>query len=122
MGNLVMTAQRLDTRGWLLGIAGAAISGGAGAISAGFGTLVVDRSDPDGYALKAGHLFEFMAICFLFSGLVSLAKFLQIHPVPDQVQVALDAAAVETHAAVVQAGKAQDAVANVQAAVEANKP
>lgn len=78
----VTTAQRLDWKGWGLGAIGAAISGGAAAISAGFGTLVVDSADPDHYALKAGHIFEVMAVCFAISAVISLAKYLQIHPVP----------------------------------------
>jgi hypothetical protein len=80
---MLTVASRLDWPGWLLGGMGAFISGGAGAISAGFGTMLVD---PDHFNLGSGahHLFEVMGITFLFSAVISLAKYLQMHPTPEQ--------------------------------------
>lgn len=72
---MITTAGRLDWSGWLRGVFGALISGGAGSIATGVG---VTLSDP-------GHdvnLIKVMGITFLVSGIVSLAKFLQITPVP----------------------------------------
>lgn len=72
------TAQRLDWDGWIRGIFGALISGGAGAIAAG---TAVSYADPT-HDLS---VFKVMYITFLVSGAVSLAKFLQITPVPNKV-------------------------------------
>ena len=74
-------AGSLDVNGWLLGIWSAAISGGAGAISSGFGTILVDPSD---FNLQTpAKLLKVMMATFGFSALVSLMKFLQMHPAPD---------------------------------------
>ena len=84
---MFVTAQKLDVQGWVLGVIGALISGGAGAVSSGFATIVVD---PDHFNIGNGgthHLLEVMGITFLISGIVSMAKFLQIHPVPTPVVV-----------------------------------
>ena len=79
---LFRVATKLDWSGWLRGIFSAVISGGAGAISAGFGVTVIDPnkdfSGPNGY----GRLFDLMLFCFLFSGVISLAKYLQANPIP----------------------------------------
>lgn len=74
------TAKKLDWSSWLRGIFGALISGGAGSVAAGFSTLVLDKQHDV-------NVFEMMGITFLFSGVVSLAKFLQVTPVPDIVTV-----------------------------------
>lgn len=84
----VSTAKTLDWGGWLLGAWGALISGGAGAISSGFGVGLVD---PDHFNLTGGgfhRMLAVMAVTFLFSAIVSLAKFLQTHPVPQPVSAA----------------------------------
>lgn len=81
------TASSLDWSGWVLGIWGAAVSGGAGAVSAGFGTMVMDPKD---FNLGNGgghHLMELMGICFGFSAFISLMKFLQMHPAPDAMTI-----------------------------------
>lgn len=74
---MIKTATTLDWNGWIRGIFGALISGGAGSVAAGF---AVNMSDPahDISVLKV------MGLTFLFSGIVSLAKFLQITPVPEE--------------------------------------
>lgn len=80
------TAKKLNWTGWILGIWGAAISGGAGAVSAGFGTMIIDPKD---FNVASGfhHLFELMGVCFAFSAFISLMKFLQTHPVPDPITI-----------------------------------
>lgn len=82
MISAVTTARGLDGQGWLLGIMGAFVSGGAGAVSSGFSTILVD---PEHFNIHAGlgHLLEVMLATFVFSGIVSLAKYLQQHPVPE---------------------------------------
>src|SRR6185437_15035580 len=86
MVTMISTAQKLDVRGWILGGIGALISGGAGAIGVGFGTVVVD---PEHFNLNTGliHLMEVMGVTFLISGIVSMAKYLQIHPVPQPINI-----------------------------------
>lgn len=76
------TAQRLDWRGWFLGIMSSVIAGGSGAVSAAFGTALVDWRDPDHFALQPGHLFYTMAICFVVSGVIALMTYLHNHPIP----------------------------------------
>jgi hypothetical protein len=115
MINAVTTMSRLDWSGWWLGIMGALVSGGAGAISSGVGVTVVDGQDPDHFILKGGHMIEVMAICFLVSAIISLAKWLQLHPIPNEIQVALQVAQGESDKAVAQASKVADAVADAQA-------
>ncbi len=87
MVTMIATAQKLDWRAWTLGWIGALISGGAGAIGVGFGAAVVD---PEHFNVTNGglhHLGEVMAISFVISGIVSMAKYLQIHPVPVPVTI-----------------------------------
>jgi hypothetical protein len=82
MLTMLATGKRLDWSGWGLGIMGAIISGGSGAIASGFGTMIVD---PDHFNVFQGgfkHMAYVMIVVFIFSAVVSLAKFLQISPVP----------------------------------------
>lgn len=72
---MLTTAGSLDWGGWVRGVIGALISGGAGAISAGAATQFADPAHDIS-------VFKVMWITFLVSGVVSLAKFLQITPVP----------------------------------------
>jgi hypothetical protein len=84
---MIITAGSLDWSGWVRGVLGAAISGGAGAVSVGFGTMIVD---PEHFNVLNGgiyHLLAVIGICFTVSSIVSLAKFLQTHPVPDYQQL-----------------------------------
>lgn len=80
----IANAQRLDWNGWFKGCMGAIISGGAGAVGAGFGASLLDP----GHDFVGLRLLELMASAFAFSGIISLAKFLQTHPTPDAVPVA----------------------------------
>lgn len=79
------TASKLDWSGWLKGIFGALISGGAGAVGGGFGAMVADPSQDFNIGKDGGvhHLLILMGVAFSISGIISLAKYLQIHPVPD---------------------------------------
>lgn len=82
---MLVTAHRLDWRGWILGVCSALVSGGAGAVGGGFGAMVADPSHDFTVGTPGGvrHLLTLMLIAFIFSGIISLAKFLQIHPVPE---------------------------------------
>lgn len=82
--NAAATARRLDLAGWLLGIWGAAISGGAASASAALGTIVLDKKDAN-----AHHLLAIAAICFGLPAVVSMMKYLALHPAPTYVPVAL---------------------------------
>lgn len=78
---LLTVASRLDWAGWLRGLVGAFVSGGAAAIGGGTGVSLVD---PDHFNVShPGHLIEVMGIAFLTSAVISLGKYLQTHPIPD---------------------------------------
>lgn len=79
----VQTAQSLDWKGWLRGSIGAFISGGAGTVGAFVGVSFADGQDPDHFIARGHHMLEVMAITFLTSAIISLAKFLQTNPMPD---------------------------------------
>lgn len=85
MTNPLATAAKLDWSAWIRGLVGAAVSGGAGAVGATFGTMALDGKDFN-FTSGLTHTLQLMGICFLISGLVSLMKFLQSHPTPDPVQ------------------------------------
>jgi hypothetical protein len=78
--NALVVATKLDWNGWIRGLFGALISGGAGAVGAGFGASILDP----GHDLVGGRLLALIGSSFLFSGIVSLAKYLQMHPVPEE--------------------------------------
>jgi hypothetical protein len=78
----IQTATRLDWSGWLLGIMGAIISGGAAAIGGGTGAVMIDSQTFNIGNGGTAHLLQLMAVSFVISALVSLAKFLQTNPVP----------------------------------------
>ena len=83
---LFAVATKLDWADWIRGILGAFISGGAAAIGGGFGSII---ADPEHFNVVNGglaHVLTVMGVAFLFSAIISLAKFLQAHPVPDPVQ------------------------------------
>jgi hypothetical protein len=82
MLTMIATGKKLDWDGWFLGIMGAIISGGAGAVGSGFGSMLVD---PEHFNVMQGgfkHMAVLMGATFVFSAVVSLAKFLQASPVP----------------------------------------
>jgi hypothetical protein len=75
------TASNLDWGGWLKGLIGALVSGGAGSVASGFGASIADPAHDI-------NIFKVMAITFAFSALISLMKYLQLTPVPNAEQVA----------------------------------
>ncbi len=96
---------------WFIGLWGAFISAAAGAGSSALGTMVVD---PDHFNIHAGlrMLLEVMFCSAMIPGLVSLMKYLQMHPTPDRtVREALASAAAASAATGAAIGKAQDAQA-----------
>jgi len=74
---MLTVAGRLDWGGWLRGVFGALISGGASSVASAFGTVVLDKNHDL-------NVFAMMGITFVFSGLISLAKFLQTQPIPSE--------------------------------------
>ena len=73
---MLSTATNLNWSGWLRGLIGSAVSGGAGAVSSGFAATILDPSHDL-------NVFKLMGFTFLFSAVISLAKFLQTAPVPE---------------------------------------
>lgn len=77
----VDSAMRMDWNSWLRGVIGALVSGGAAAIG---GSVAIPAFDPS-HDIVGIHLFALLGSLFLFSGMVSMFKFLQTHPLPDPV-------------------------------------
>jgi len=67
---------------WTAGIVGSIISGGAGALSGGMGSMIVDPKD---FNIHEGlhKVLQLAAITALMPAVVSLAKYLNLHPIPD---------------------------------------
>jgi hypothetical protein len=76
---LLDTASKLDISGWLRGLVGAGISGGASAIAGG---LVVTGMDPEHYSFQAAKFWVLVGALFMANAIVSMAKFLQTTPLP----------------------------------------
>jgi hypothetical protein len=72
---MLTTITRLDWSGWVRGLIGALVSGGAGSVASGFGARIADPAHDI-------NIFKVMAITFAFSSVISLMKFLQLTPVP----------------------------------------
>jgi hypothetical protein len=112
---MLATSKRLDWDGWLLGGMGAIISGGAGAVGSGFGSMIVD---PEHFNILQGgfrHLLVLMGVVFAFSAIISLMKYLQNKPVPDKLQQSLQTAADATT-------KAGEAISEAQSQVPGGQP
>lgn len=73
---MLTAATRLDGPGWIRGVIGAFISGGAGSIGSGVGASMLDKQHDL-------NILALMGLTFLISGIISLAKFLQTSPLPD---------------------------------------
>lgn len=71
----VTNVTRLDWSTWTRGFIGAFLSGGAGAVSSGLGANYLDKAHDL-------NIFKLMGITFLISATFSLAKFLQVTPLP----------------------------------------
>lgn len=78
---MLTVAGGLDWGGWLRGVIGSIISGGAAAAGGSLGTIVVD---PMHFNLNGGlaDVLKVAGVAFTISALVSLAKFLQTNPIP----------------------------------------
>ncbi len=70
----------LDWSSWTRGLATAFIGGGAGAVSAGFGTMVVDPKD---FNVYTGKMYLVMMVCFLLNGTMAMMQYLHTKPIPD---------------------------------------
>lgn len=107
--NALSTVKQLDWSGWFLGLWTSTISAIAGAIAGALGPMITDPKD---FNLGTGlhHTIVSVSIGAGITGVVSLAKYLQMHPAPDQLQQALADAAKSTQ-------KAADAIGTAQANV-----
>lgn len=78
MINAVSTAKQfgLDWKPWLRGAVGACVSGGAASIASGFAANIADPAHDIS-------IFKVMWITFAVSAIISLAKYLQMNPVPE---------------------------------------
>lgn len=79
MSQLLFNLSNLDVSGWLRGLIGAGISGGASAVTSGF---VVSVNDPDHYGFGSHKFYILVFSVFAASGVVSMAKFLSNTPLP----------------------------------------
>ena len=77
---LLLAAGSLDLDSWVRGLLSAGISGGASAITGG---IVVTGVDPQHYNFSAGKFWILVGTLFIVNAVVSMAKFLQAHPIPD---------------------------------------
>jgi hypothetical protein len=73
--------QQLDLDGWLRGAVGGFISGGSAAI---VGGITVTGLDPEHYSFVTRKFWILVGALFLVNGLVSMAKFLSITPLPNK--------------------------------------
>lgn len=76
---MLKVAGKLDWGGWIRGVIGAVISGGAASIASGISVTALDKSHDI-------NTLEVMGLTFLVSGVVSLAKYLEQHPLPEEGQ------------------------------------
>lgn len=86
-------ANNLEIGGWVRGLLSAAISGGASAITGG---IVVSGIDPSNYNFQAGKFWILTGTLFAVNAVVSMAKFLQAHPLPEEKTVERKTQIIET--------------------------
>lgn len=72
---ILRVASNLDGSGWLRGVVGAFISGGAASIASGSAASYLDK----GHDIN---ILELMGLTFLIAGVVSMMKFLETEPLP----------------------------------------
>ena len=101
---LLQVASKLDVDSWLRGLFSAGISGGAAAISS--GTLVTGLA-PETFSFYTWKFYAVVFGMFISQGIVSMAKFLQAHPLPEMKTVTTGVAVTE------QAGEAPKTVTTV---------
>jgi hypothetical protein len=85
MIRIMVNATGMDWASWSKGLFRSLISGGSGAVSAGFGDLAVDAFHPTGHPTGLGHTLGLMGATFVLAGVFRLAEYLQAHPLPDDV-------------------------------------
>ena len=73
-------ASDLDTKSWLRGIWSAAVSGGTSAVTGG---AIMAGTDPTHYNFQTSNFWKLTGTLFAASAMMSVAKFLQLHPLPD---------------------------------------
>jgi len=104
----VATAGKLDGRGWLIGIFRAFISGGSSAVVSGLGAMGI-ANDKFNLSTNVGNTLKLVGLMFVFQGGYRLFEYLQLHPVPDQVQQSLDSASASAKQTVDAIADAKDA-------------
>lgn len=92
--NMIAAASDLDLKGWLRGLIGAGVSGGAAAV--GSSTLVTGLA-PQTFNFYDKKIYILIGGMFILSGITSIAKFLAQHPIPD-VKTVTTAVATEAQA------------------------
>lgn len=102
MLNAIANLGGMNWSGWVIGLWSSFISAAAGAGSAAIGTMIVDPVD---FNIHDGlrRLLQVMLVSALIPGIVSLLKYLQLHPVPD---ATMQGALADAASANVQAGAA----------------
>ncbi len=85
----------MDWSTWTRGLATSFIGGGAGAVSAGFGTMIVDPKD---FNVYTGKLYAVMGVTFSFAGVMAMMQYLHNKPIPDLVQTETTIKRIETDA------------------------
>lgn len=82
MITMFATLGNLNWQGWFKGMIAAFVGGGAGAVSNGFGNMLVA---PDQFNLShPGKLLESIATSFVVSGVVTMMAYLHQSPVPQE--------------------------------------
>jgi hypothetical protein len=92
---MMAVASNLDLKGWVRGIVGAGISGGAAAV--GSSTMVTGLA-PETFNFYDRKIYILIAGMFILSGITSIAKFLAGHPLPDDIKTVTTAVTQETQA------------------------
>lgn len=112
MQTMASNASRYDWTTWLMGIFRSFVAGGAGAIAAPIGPMLMDGKDYNLGSGGLGKVLASMGIAFLVTGLTGMGIFLKTHGAPDPIAVkeALDEAAAANVKSGTAIGKAQDAV------------
>jgi hypothetical protein len=81
---LLNTMSALDIDGWLRGIIGGFISGGASAVT---GSIVLPALDAKDFNVYTSKFYIAIGALFLANGIVSVTKFLSSQPLPLMKQV-----------------------------------
>lgn len=82
--SIVTAAGTMDFNGWIRGLVGAAISGGASAVT---GAIVLPALDAKDFNVYTSHFYVAIFALFLANALVSVSKFLAAAPLPSLKEV-----------------------------------